>query len=114
MKRLLLCCLVACTTKGTGVNDGPELQMAMPGSASADTSVLLTGERLCGIAGDCTDASLMIEFLTAEQLQVPVSGATPTQISFVLPAFVPVGATNIVVYSDGDASNELPFTVTPR
>jgi hypothetical protein len=114
MKRVLLCCLAACSSTGSGVDIGPELQMAMPATASADTAVLLTGVRFCGVQEDCAATSMQIEFLTAEQLSVAYQSLTPTEVSFVVPAFVPVGATNIVVDANGDSSNELPFTVTPR
>jgi len=114
MKRLLLCCLAACSNSNDGIDTGPDLEMAMPGSASADTAVLLTGQRFCGLAGNCAASAISIEFLTSEQLQVTYESVTTTELSFVVPAFVPVGATRIVLQVNGDDSNELPFTVTPR
>ena len=121
MKLVVLGCVAgtilatsACAGNGGKYGLEPALDSATPDMAAENATVLLSGARLCGDTDQCTQAVVQLYFLTPEQLEIQFQQNDANTIGFILPSFVPVGATNIVVYVNDTASNELPFTVTPR
>lgn len=83
-----------------GVAPVPQLTSVTPASASAGTSIQLTGLNLAGV-----DA---VKFGT---VSAAPQSASATTLSVLVPAGLAVGATSIVAHSSGGDSNALSFTV---
>ncbi|WLT32813.1 IPT/TIG domain-containing protein [Geothrix sp. PMB-07] len=78
----------------------PQLTSVAPASASAGTSIQITGVNLAAV-----DA---VKFGTAS---VAPQSATATTLNVLVPAGLALGATSIVAHSSGGDSNALNFTV---
>jgi hypothetical protein len=114
MKLSVFACLGLAACGGTLAPENiPELQAADPPSAGANTTVVLEGLNLCGLQANCAGTDIEVKVLTPETLVIDYEAYSATSITFVVPSFVPEGATDIIVVVDGESSNELPFTVLP-
>ncbi len=117
MKRVVLACItatVAACANHQGFGTEPELIDVTPPSASANTIVTIDGEHLCGTNGQCATAAVQLMFLTSEEEEIEFEQNTDSSIAFIVPSFVPIGPTKIVVMVNGVSTNELAFTVAPR
>lgn len=104
-----LVAVVGCTD-----DRGPRLLSVMPEAARRGAMVTVTGERLCGEAGDCGSAAGEFQI----GLDVPVIKANVLSLEegravLEIPALAEVGRTEIVLTVNERASNALAFEVLP-
>src|SRR5262245_27166825 len=105
----LVIILVGCADDG-----GPRLSNVMPGSASHDSIVTLTGTRFCGPHADCANAGGEVMLgLELPSVQAPIVSFADTTAQVRIPDIVPVGKTQLVMTVDDRSSNALAFEVLP-
>ena len=88
----------------------PVLMTANPGSASHGSSVSLVG---VGFSIVAEENIVSIGGVTAQAASYAVSNDGAEVVTFTLPDGAPTGSSGVMVIIDGEASNTLPFTVTP-
>jgi hypothetical protein len=109
----LLAALVT-VTACTRDDGGPRLDAVAPASAPHDAMAVISGTRLCGPIGECTNISAAVQLgLEPPMIDAPIVAYTPTSATFVVPAAAPIGATSLLVTVGNETSNALAFEVTP-
>ncbi len=110
MNRLgLAVVLASCASDG-----GPRLDSVEPAAASRGGVVTISGSRLCGTSGDCTNAAGEVLIgLTLPAIQALVQSYADTSVQIMIPQIAPLGPTELVVTVNDHTSNALPFEVTP-
>jgi hypothetical protein len=109
---MLLQAVAALLASCAGV-DGPELLSASPASAAAGDTVTLHGTGFCPHAseGECGVASGDVVFGLETPIGAAITRWTATEIDVVVPTLAPVGATEIILTTDGRSSGALAFEV---
>jgi hypothetical protein len=114
--RGLASALVGLTVVAAGCTDdgGPRLDGVVPAAASRNTTVTISGRRLCGATGDCTTAAGEVDLgLTLPMVRASVVSYSDSLAEVVIPPVAPVGTTVLIVTVDERASNALGFEVLP-
>ena len=111
MIRGLLAAALACA--GCGDDGGPRLEAVAPAMASPAAMVTLTGRRLCGASGACASAGGEVVIGLAQPVRATVTAYGDTSAQIVIPPAAPVGATQIIVTVNDQASNAIDFEVLP-
>ena len=105
-----VCVLASCSTD----DGGPRLDAVVPAAAAQGAMAMLTGARLCGAGSDadCSNAPATIALgIEPPMVEADVVAYADTTATFVVPAIVPVGSTEIIVTLGDQSSNALPFEV---
>ena len=94
---------------------GPELISASPAAARRGEQVTLRGTDFCPEpeAGECNAASGDVAFGLEPPIGAVITRWTATEIDVLVPTLTPIGATEIILTTDGRSSGGLGFEVLP-
>lgn len=90
---------------------GPRLEAVTPAAAAVGAMVTITGERLCGAAGDCETAGGAIRIGYDTPVQAMILSYADTTATLRIPQIAPVGPTVLIATVNEHASNALAFEV---
>jgi hypothetical protein len=107
--------LVGLAVVGSCADDGgPRLVAVSPEAAARDAVVTITGRRLCGARGDCTQAAGEIQLgIEPPVIRARVVSYSDTAAEIAIPSLASVGATTLIVTVGERSSNALGFEVLP-
>ena len=88
---------------GTGRYPAPVITTLLPANGGVGQEVTVVGSGLAGATG--------VSF--GGVVQTTITNSTPTYLTALVPAGVPLGAVALAVVTPGGTSNALPFNVTP-
>ncbi len=94
---------------GTG-DPAPTIISFAPASGPIGTTVTITGTTL--VSSQALPATVLVPLQGGGTTAAPVTSATPTSISFVVPSTATTGKLEVLAFS-GSATSTTPFTVVP-
>lgn len=111
---LLATVLAPAVLPGCADDGGPRLTAVTPAAARRGAMVMVSGERLCGAAGDCATAAGEVALgRNPPMLRAVVVEYGDTAARIVVPSLAPIGRTVVIAVVNERSSNALDFEVLP-
>ena len=111
MNALLLTWLFALGACVHASDRGPELVAVTPPAAGHSAIVTLSGARLCGPVGDCTNAGGQVQIGLVNPVAAVIISYADTSAQIIIPTAAPLGPTELLVTVNDRASTALAFEV---